>query len=82
MLLGVPPSALGRRSGTVSATRFVSQVPLGKTLPSISSATSCPILFGDFSGVGSEEASLRAGLCPPLNLHSGFLASSSCEYTR
>src|SRR5260370_8723570 len=43
--------------------------PLARPLPSIPSAAGCPTLFRNFSGVGSEEARLRAGLRPPLNLH-------------
>jgi hypothetical protein len=37
-------------------------------LPSPASAEGCPSLFGWFTGVGSEEARLRAGLRPPLKL--------------
>jgi hypothetical protein len=45
---------------------------LARPLPSIPSAPGRPALFGDFAGVGSEEARLRAGLRPPLKLHGRF----------
>jgi hypothetical protein len=41
-------------------------------LPSPTSAEVCTSLFGWFTGVGSEEARLRAGLRPPLKLHRRF----------
>ena len=41
-------------------------------LPSPASAESCLSLFGWFTGVGSEEARLRASLRPPLKLHVQF----------
>src|SRR6516162_526957 len=43
--------------------------PSVKPLPSSPSASAFPELFGDFSGVGSEEARVRASLRPPLKLH-------------
>ena len=45
---------------------------LVRTLPSPTSAEEEPSLFGWFTGVGSEEARLRAGLRPPLKLHGRF----------
>ena len=40
-----------------------------RALPSPASAEGCcPSLFGWFTGVGSEEARLRAGLRPPPKL--------------
>src|SRR5579863_1391378 len=42
--------------------------PLASPLPSIPSAADCSTLFGDFAGVGSEEARLRACLRPPPKL--------------
>src|SRR6266852_1953563 len=41
-------------------------------LPSPASAEGCPSLFGWFTGVGSEEARISAGLRPPLKLHVRF----------